>query len=180
MRTTESGSHPKEEYRRPPGIPTLCYIIDESPVDGKDTVSQNLEQALRYLEKGNRKHREGDIDGAIESYKESIRLHPTADAHTFLGWMYSFQGRIEDAINECKTAIILDPDFGNPYNDIGVYLMQQGRLDEAEPWFRKAMQAQRYGTSSFSPFEHGAHSLGPKRIRQSSGGISKGRRTVPQ
>ena len=61
-------------------------------------------------------------------------VHPTAEAHTFLGWSLSFQGRLEEATAECLRAIEIDPDFGNPYNDIGVYLMQQGKLDDAIPW----------------------------------------------
>src|SRR5881628_1104671 len=51
-----------------------------------------------------------------------------------LGWTLSFQGRLEEATEECLRAIEIDPEFGNPYNDIGVYLMQRDRLDEAIPW----------------------------------------------
>jgi Tfp pilus assembly protein PilF len=43
----------------------------------------------------------------------------------------------------------LDPEFGNPYNDIGVYLMQQDRLDEAILWLEKAKHARRYEPRHF-------------------------------
>lgn len=86
----------------------------------------------------------GDLEGAIAAYKRSIELYPTAEAHTFLGWAYSFQGQIDEAIKECKAAIHVDPDFGNPYNDIGVYLIEKGRYDEAIPWLEQAMMAKRY------------------------------------
>jgi Tfp pilus assembly protein PilF len=69
---------------------------------------------------------------------------PPAEAHTFLGWTYSFQGRVDEAIAECHQAIAVDPEFGNPYNDIGAYLIQKGDLDEAIPWLEKAKQAPRY------------------------------------
>jgi len=59
------------------------------------------------------------------------------EAHTFLGWTYHFQGRIEEAIAECKLAIGLDPEFGNPYNDIGAYLIELGRFEEAIPWLEQ-------------------------------------------
>ena len=36
------------------------------------------------------------------------------------------------------------PDVGNPYNDIGSYLIKLGRLDDAIPWLRRAMTARRY------------------------------------
>jgi tetratricopeptide (TPR) repeat protein len=91
----------------------------------------------------------GDLDESIRLYRESIAVCPTADAHTYLGWAYSFQGRIDDAIAECEIAIKLDPEFGNPYNDIGVYLMQQQRLDEAIPWLEKAKLAKRYEPRHF-------------------------------
>ena len=93
----------------------------------------------------------GDLDAAIERYQQSIAVCPTAEAHTFLGWTMSFQGRLEDATKECLKAIDVDPDFGNPYNDIGVYLMQQDRLDDAIPWLMKAKHARRYEPRQF-PF----------------------------
>jgi tetratricopeptide (TPR) repeat protein len=90
-----------------------------------------------------------EFDEAIRLYKESIALCPTADAHTYLGWAYSFQGKLDDAIAQCEIAIQIDPEFGNPYNDIGVYLMQQQQLDEAIPWLEKAKQAKRYEPRHF-------------------------------
>jgi Tfp pilus assembly protein PilF len=56
----------------------------------------------------------------------------------------SYLGRVEEAIAHCKIAIKLDPDFGNPYNDIGVYLLNQGHLEEAVPWLGKAIASKRY------------------------------------
>src|SRR5437899_2136113 len=65
---------------------------------------------------------QGDLERAAELYQRSIDVCPTAEAHTFLGWTMSFQGRLEEATRECLKAIEVDPDFGNPYNDIGCYL----------------------------------------------------------
>jgi tetratricopeptide (TPR) repeat protein len=90
-----------------------------------------------------------EFDEAIRLYKESIALYPTADAHTYLGWAYSFIGRLDEAIAQCEIAIQLDPEFGNPYNDIGVYLMQQQRFDDAIPWLEKAKSASRYEPRHF-------------------------------
>jgi len=93
----------------------------------------------------------GDLDAAISTYRQSLDVTPTAEAHTFLGWAMSFQGRLDEAIEECHRAIAVDPDFGNPYNDIGVYLMQQDKLEEAIPWLERAKQASRYEPRQF-PF----------------------------
>ena len=85
--------------------------------------------AVKLLERAYRKHMRGKLLDAIWLYKQSIELFPTAEAHTFLGWAYSFQNRYEEAIEECERAILTDPEFGNPYNDIGSYLIALERLN---------------------------------------------------
>ena len=49
----------------------------------------------------------------------------------------------------------MDPDFGNPYNDIGAYLIEKGRLDEAIPWLVKATHARRYDSYCFPHYNLG-------------------------
>jgi tetratricopeptide (TPR) repeat protein len=95
------------------------------------------------------------LEEAIELYKKSIEIYPTAEAHTFLGWTFSFQGRLDDAIDECKKAIELDPAFGNPYNDIGAYLIEKEKFDEAIPWLEKAIQAKRYESYHYPHYNLG-------------------------
>ncbi|OQW30342.1 MAG: hypothetical protein A4E19_11730 [Nitrospira sp. SG-bin1] len=90
-----------------------------------------------------------ELEEAVNLYKKSLATHPTAEAHTFLGWTYSWMGRIDEAIEECHKAIAQDPDFGNPYNDIGAYLIEKGEFDEAIPWFQKAIQAKRYESPAY-------------------------------
>lgn len=48
-----------------------------------------------------------------------------------------------------RRAIEIDPDFGNPYNDIGAYLVELGRPDEAIPWLERAKAAKRYEPRHF-------------------------------
>ena len=113
------------------------------------------EEALRYFHEGYEKQMEGKIDEAILLYKKSLEVLPTPEAHTFLGWAYSFQGHYDEAIDECRKAIDLDPDFGNPYNDIGAYLIEKGKLDEAIPWLEKAMEAKRYESYCYPHYNLG-------------------------
>ena len=111
--------------------------------------------AIEYFQRAYAHQMKGELDEAIEFYKKSIEVLPTAEAHTFLGWTYSFMGRYEDAITECHRAIAIDPDFGNPYNDIGAYLIEQGALDEAIPWLEKATLAARYESYCFPHYNLG-------------------------
>ena len=108
-----------------------------------------LQRAQRLFAEAYQLQMAGHLDAAIARYLESIQCHPTAEAHTFLGWTYSFQHRLDDAIAECKKAIAIDADFGNPYNDIGSYLLKQGKLDEAIPWLERAIAAPRYEPRHF-------------------------------
>ena len=108
------------------------------------TPEERQRRAVETFQEAYRRQMAGDLDGAVAAYQQSIALYPTAEAHTFLGWTYSFQGRYEEAIAECKEAIAVDADFGNPYNDIGSYLIKLERLDEAIPWLESAIKAPRY------------------------------------
>jgi tetratricopeptide (TPR) repeat protein len=116
---------------------------------------EQREQAWELFQQAYRAQMEGELDRAAELYKNSLALCPTAEAHTFLGWTYHFQGKVKDAIAECKRAIAVDPDFGNPYNDIGAYLIELGSLDEAIPWLELAIKASRYEPRYFPHFNLG-------------------------
>ncbi|MFI5008293.1 MAG: tetratricopeptide repeat protein [Solirubrobacterales bacterium] len=101
-------------------------------------------QAESYFRAAYAAQMQGDLDGAIALYQQSLACVPTAEAHTFLGWTLAAKGDYEGAILECHRAIEVDPGFGNPYNDIGSYLIALGRPKDAVPWLRKAMGAARY------------------------------------
>jgi len=108
-----------------------------------------LETALELWQEGTNRLLSGDLEEAVALFTRSLEVRPTAEAYTFRGWAYSFAGRLDDAIEECRKAIATDPAFGNPYNDIGCYLMEQGKLDEAVPWFEQAKRALRYEPRHF-------------------------------
>jgi Tfp pilus assembly protein PilF len=118
-------------------------------------MSERQKQAWSLFQEAYRVQMDGDYDRAVELYKGSLDLFPTAEAHTFLGWTYHFQGKVDQAISECKRAIAVDPDFGNPYNDIGSYLIGQGKYDEAIPWLERALSAPRYEPRHFPHFNLG-------------------------
>jgi len=105
--------------------------------------------AIDLLGAAYRAQMNGKLDEAERLYLRSIEAFPTAEAHTFLGWTYSFAERYEEAIAQCRLAIEVDPDFGNPYNDIGAYLIAQDKPGEAIPWLKRATEAARYEPRHF-------------------------------
>ena len=117
--------------------------------------SDSQHRARDLFEQAHRAHMKGELHRAVELYKDSLEIHPTPEAHTYLGWTYHDLGKADAAIAECKLAIALDPDFGNPYNDIGAYLIDMGRYDEAIPWLERALEAPRYDPRHFPYFNLG-------------------------
>jgi Tfp pilus assembly protein PilF len=111
--------------------------------------------AAEYFQKAYELQMQGSYQQAIDFYTRSIEAFPTAEAYTFRGWTYSFLGNYERAIAECLEATKVDPEFGNPYNDIGAYLIEQGKWDEAISWFQKAMIAPRYEARMYPYFNLG-------------------------
>ncbi len=112
-------------------------------------------KAFALWRRGYLLHMGGAYEDAVAAFSESIELLPTAQAHTFRGWSLSMLGRLNEAIAACKEAIRLDPDYGNPYNDIGVYLIDLNRPEEAIPWLNKAIRADRYCCYHYPHFNLG-------------------------
>lgn len=122
---------------------------------------------------GSMLHAVGRYEPAIEYFRVSIAVHPTAEAHTYLGWSLSHLGRLEEAIAECQTAIRVDPDFGNPYNDIGVYLIELGRPREARSWLEKAIRSKRYCCYQFAHTNLGRVLLEEGLIEEAKGSFER-------
>jgi len=97
----------------------------------------------------------GRIDEAIALYHRSLEALPTPEAHTFLGWSYSMREDYDRAIEECHKAIALDPEYGNPYNDIGAYMISLGKLEESIVWLEQACAAPRYDARHYPHYNLG-------------------------
>ena len=151
MSQTQSG-----EGRR---LVALSTGIGEMPFGRDEYLDADEEaakrEALRLFSAAYEAQMRGELDEAADLYGQSLAAYPTAEAHTFLGWTYSFMRRTDEAIAECLRAIEVDPDFGNPYNDIGAYLIEKGDLLGAVPWLRRAMNAPRYEAAFYPLFNLG-------------------------
>jgi tetratricopeptide (TPR) repeat protein len=133
--------------------------IGEMPFGGEELLTgeqaEAKREALRLFQSAYEAQMSGSLDEAVDLYQQSIEAFPTAEAHTFLGWTYSFMNMTDEAIEECLRAIEVDPDFGNPYNDIGAYLIEQGNLYGAIPWLQRAITATRYECYFYPHFNLG-------------------------
>jgi Tfp pilus assembly protein PilF len=130
-------------------------MLDGPESQGRASMAGVWALAMELFQRGYQRQMDGDWADAIAYYKRSISIYPTAEAHTFLGWVYSFLGLYEEAMAECRRAIEVDPSLGNPYNDMGAYLIEQGRYDEALPWLEQAIRAPRYEARCYPHYNMG-------------------------
>ncbi len=49
-------------------------------------------------------------------------------------------GRMDEAIEHFRMALMIKPDFAEAYNGMGAVLMKRGLMDQAIPQFQKALQ----------------------------------------
>ena len=115
----------------------------------KNLTQARKNKSQRLLNEGCNLVNRGFIDEAYEKFDQSYKLDHSADALTYKGWMLNIKGDLEGALKLCHQAINLDPDFGNPYNDIGTILVTQKKFDDAISWFKKAIKAKRYEPRHF-------------------------------
>ena len=130
-------------------------LLDDDSVHGDDSSPLKKLQAKSLFHQAYQAQLDKNYEEAIDLYQRSIDTYPTAEAHTFLGWVYSFQDRYDEAIAECLEAIRVDEAFGNPYNDIGSYLLAKGDAYGCVRWFKRALLAPRYESYAFPHFNLG-------------------------
>jgi tetratricopeptide (TPR) repeat protein len=71
------------------------------------------ERARELWEQGTKRLSDGQVEEAVELFERSIAVKPTAEGH--ISRMGALEpGHLDEATEECKQAIELDPDFGKP------------------------------------------------------------------
>jgi Flp pilus assembly protein TadD/mono/diheme cytochrome c family protein len=88
--------------------------------------------------------RAGQIDDAVSHLREAARLggasaDDTAIVHYSLGNAEAARGNRREAIAEFERAIEVRPRFAEAYNNLGVMLQSEGRLDAATELYRQAL-----------------------------------------
>lgn len=101
-------------------------------------------RADQLLTKGYHAVEDKCFEDALDQFRASAYVMPSSEAYTNWGWMEHQLGDTERAIELCREAITLDPDFGSPYNDIGSYLVSLGKVEESIEWFERAIASKVY------------------------------------
>jgi TolB-like protein/Flp pilus assembly protein TadD len=84
-----------------------------------------------------------DLAGAEAEYRRALQLAPhDGDAKYFLALMAGTIGRTEEAVEQLRQSLVVDPLSARTYDRLSRYLTALGRLDEAEQASRTAIEMQ--------------------------------------
>jgi tetratricopeptide (TPR) repeat protein len=84
----------------------------------------------------------GTDDGTVAQLRLALRLLPGSQDRTYelLGRALQARGELEEAIEQFRRALRIDPRFAEAHNNLGVALAKQGRLVEAIAEVREALR----------------------------------------
>ena len=84
------------------------------------------------IREGNDLAERGDLDGAVERYRQAVRIKPDVpEAHNNLGVALRRKGDFDGAIASFQTAVRLKPDAAEAHNNLAVALRSRGDYPSA-------------------------------------------------
>ncbi|WP_414040707.1 tetratricopeptide repeat protein [Acidithiobacillus sp. M4-SHS-6] len=90
-------------------------------------------------------HQTGHPEEAAEAFKRALDADPdSALIWTFYAWALAASGDSHGAIAACRRAIACDAEWGQAWNDLGEYLMDTGRENEALFVIRRALKSRHF------------------------------------
>ncbi len=115
-----------------------CYNKSLSSNPNFELAKRNLAVAL--CDSGRALKDSGDRKSASACYKRAVALWPdNADAHYYLGVLYSEAGKLERALASYSLAVQFNENFAEAQNNLGVVHKDLGNLDKAMECYQKAL-----------------------------------------
>jgi len=109
-------------------------------VNDHDAARIHTELGQQYLERG-------DLKQALETLHKALQFDDDyAPAHTVIATIYARIGENELAERHYRRAEELKPKNGDTNNNLGVFLCRIGKVDQALPYFEKAVRDPFYNT----------------------------------
>jgi tetratricopeptide (TPR) repeat protein len=113
----------------------------EAQVTTSENPGLNSPSAKTQFELGAASEAAGNLEEALDYYREATRLNPgDAIAHYNLGNIYFRLGALESAVNSYKDALEADPLLAVAHNNTGVALHKLGHTREATEAWQRALE----------------------------------------
>lgn len=113
--------------------------FDEAEAAYQEVLALNPTYQGVWYNLGNNAYRQQDYDAAVTYYRRAHAQRPTAKALVSLGWTYVAQDEVERARRAYQDAIARDSTYSLAYARLGQLYEDQGNLEEALTYSRKAL-----------------------------------------
>ena len=124
---------------------TQSANTDDSATELKDplkTPDQNKRKATAAFMAGQAAQKKGELNDALERYKEAAKLDPTAaDPLRAQAVLYRRMGRIQQAVAVAQKAIELDKDDHKTRLELAVLLTTRQQIDQASQLIDEALES---------------------------------------
>jgi tetratricopeptide (TPR) repeat protein len=108
--------------------------------------------AQNALSRGAELYTKGDYDGAAREFKRAAALDPSesnvVQAYDLLATVYIGQGKTDDAVKACRTAISMSPANSAPRVKLGNLYFGSGRYADAEREYLSAVRVDPYSSAN--------------------------------
>ncbi|CAJ0960054.1 unnamed protein product, partial [Mesorhabditis belari] len=114
------------------GVEGETKLAEPSPAE--------VEQANKLKEEGNDLMKSNQFDAAIQKYNEAIKFNRDPVYFCNRAAAYCRLEQYDLAIQDCRTAIALDPNYSKAYGRMGLALSCQNRYEQAVEVYKKALE----------------------------------------
>ncbi|KAL6734111.1 hypothetical protein Aduo_004686 [Ancylostoma duodenale] len=132
-------------YAFQPSKPLLdVFIAAEGLPSGEDKLPEPTEaeiaEANKLKEEGNDLMKASQFDAAVSKYNEAIKLNRDPVYFCNRAAAYCRLEQYDLAIQDCRTALALDPKYSKAYGRMGLALSCQNRYEQAVEAYKKALE----------------------------------------
>jgi tetratricopeptide (TPR) repeat protein len=111
------------------------------------SAEQRAQGAEIHQQLGDNLLAQGDAQGALKEYLQSLDFEETPEAHNGLGLIYWYSfGRTDDGMKELKRALEMRPDYSDAMTNLGALYISRNRFADAIPLLDKAARDPLYKT----------------------------------
>ncbi len=102
----------------------------------------------------------GQITQALILLKTLVNDYPNeAILHNLSGACYASLGRLDDAVNSYKEALIIKQDYAEVHNNLGIAQKEIGKRDDAVKSYKKALTIKIDYAEAHNNFGNNSHHL---------------------
>jgi protein O-GlcNAc transferase len=125
--------------------PVLGKLAWQMPTPGADNSKRSQKflttSARFYFEQGKQSVQQGDLQAAVASFSEAIRLQPDyIAAYNQLGNALQGLGQMEEAIAAYQKLLLINPNVAQAHCNLGAIWQIQGKTEEAIAAYQLAIQ----------------------------------------